>query len=168
MPTSEEQVPTELDFNPLLVRAVAIPVEAVGGEGKPYWFHAQESFPFFITRTVNFTFNAEEGDEEELDHYEFDIIVRHVSGNRTEGIPGEAEQKLNEQMPKVIAAFLSRTLLQHEEDEDAPDWLESAYLTDVSGLKVADASGLGGSVNQIVCDYTIHCICRVDNLQEWE
>lgn len=162
---SDLQNSPEIDFNDLLVRAVAICVETVGGEGVPYWFYSQEAFPFFVARIANIEWDTEAEDPEDIDGYEFDVIIRHVTGNRTEGIPGEAERKLNTQAPLVIAALLSRTLLQSETYPNPPDWLESATLQPTPGMTIADASAIGGAGLQICIDYTLHCLARFDNYQ---
>lgn len=162
------EILNQLDFNDLLQRLIAIPVETVGGEGRPYWLYSQEAFPFFIARVLPITFAADEGDEEDIDGYEFTVTVRHITGNRTEGIPGEAESKLYAQMPRVVEAFLSRDLAQSEDDPDAMTWLEEAQLVGCSGLSVFDAAAIGGSAMQIGTDYTIRCRARIENYLDFE
>jgi len=159
------ETPSELDFQDLLDRAVTIPVEAVGGAGKPYWFHSQEDFPYFLARIDNLGWDLEESAE--MDVYEFDIVVRHISGNRTAGIPGEAEGKFYEQLPAILAAFLSSDLLQSTTYPTAPDWLESIELQPGVRMTVIDASAIGGGL-QIGTDYTLRCRARLDNYQTYE
>jgi hypothetical protein len=157
-----------IDFQDLCLRAVTICTETVGGEGVPYWMQTNEADPFFVARVTNITFGVDEGDFEEVETLECDLIVRHTVGNRTEGTPGEVEARLYAQLQQVIAALQSRTQLQSETYPEAPADLQSAYLQSVSGLQVFDSKSIGGTGDQIGTDYTVHCICRVLNFQEFE
>lgn len=158
------------DFNALLERVIAVCLEAVGGEGKPFWLYSQEAFPFFVARVLPITFAADPEDAEDIDGYEFTLAVRHITGNRTEGLAsqGEPETKLYEQMPLVIEALLSRDLMQSFENDDAMQWLEDAQLTSCSGLSVYDAAGIGGVGLQIGTEYILTCVARLFNEQTYE
>lgn len=158
-----------VDFQGIIDRGVAVCVEAVSGsEGRGYWFHSQETTPFFIGRIGNLTIGK---DGDEVDVYAFDLVIRHVTGNRTEGIQGEAEAKLYAQMPIVLAALVSRDLLQSAAYPTALDWLERiGEDTDITclGLSVFDAKGIGGVSDQIGTEYTLPYIARTQNEQDYE
>lgn len=159
------------DFNGLLERVIAVCLEAVGeGEGRPFWLYSQEAFPFFIARILPISFAADEGTEEDIDGYTFDVAIRHVTGNRTEGLAsqGEPETKLYEQMPRVIEALLSRDLMQSADESAAMDWLEEAQLISCSGLSVFDLAGIGAVGLQIGTEYTLRCQARISNTQDFE
>lgn len=160
---------SQLDFNALLVRAVAVPTQALSlpeTEGKPFWFYSQEASPFFVARIANLTWDEEES--EEIDAYEFDVIVRGVFGNRTEGSPGESEERLYTSLPLILEAYLSRDLLQSALYPAPLDWLENAEVQPTPGMIVVDAAGIGGVGQQLAVDITIRCTARLDNTQTYE
>lgn len=155
---------TLLDFDDYMRRAIAICIEAAGGEGEPSWFYTSESPPYYMARIANLTW---EDDSQDVNVCEFDIIVRHIVDNRTAGIPGEVEARLYLQIQQIAATLKRRTLLQSPEYADAPDWLESAYLTASTGLAIFTAPVDGVTGGQTGAEYTIHCICRTDTYQDY-
>lgn len=154
-----------IDFDELLKRAIAICTEITPkADGVPYWMHTQGIYPFFIAKVEPVRFDE---DSEEVDEYQFDIRIRHISGNRTGGYKGEAERRLNQQVPPILRAFRSRTLLQSSAYPEEPDWLEEAILIEGGGVSVFDASALGGDAMQLGCDYILRVRVRMKNEQEY-
>jgi hypothetical protein len=160
-----------LNFQNLIDRVIALCTKTVANsEGFSYWFVSNEHFPFFTARLgeIEPIFDDE---DEEIVSYSFNIYVRHVTGNRTGGLPniGEGEAMLYYQLPRVINALLSSQLFQSLPGfPDAPDWLESYDMLPCPGLQVFDASGIGGVGNQIGTTYTLACKARVQIDFEFE
>lgn len=157
----------ELDFDDYLRRAIAICVEAVGGEGEPSWFYTSENTPYFMARVANLVWTD---DGQDVDQWDFDIIVRHIVENRTARIPGEVETAFYRDMQIVAATLLRRDLLQSGEGDYAepPDWLESALLTSSLGLAVFAGPVDGVTGGQTGTEYTIHCIARTTKYLDYE
>jgi len=155
----------DVDFNDLLARVIAVALETIAdSEGKPYWMHSQEAFPFFIARIEQMR-HAMDGDE--LDQPEFRIRLRHITGNRTAGYAGEAEQRLYEQAPLMIGALVSCGFLQSAAYPEAPDHLEEVELESGGEVQVFDASAVGGDALQIGTDYVLRCSMRIENEERY-
>lgn len=151
-----------LDFQDLLDRAIAICTETIGGsEGYAFWYVSQETGTYFIARVADIDLSFEDTDE--IVTYDFKLYVRHITGNRTEGLTvlGESEGKLYAQLPLVLNAFLSSDLLQSVAESTAPDWLESFDMLPCPGLQSGDAAGIGAVAQQIFTTYTFECKARV-------
>lgn len=156
-----------IDFQDAIARVIAICIEAVpDAGGKGYWFHSEEDPPFFIGQVRNVV--AEHDESDEIDSYSFDVVARHVVGNRTAGVQGEVEERLYAQMPLVLAVLLSRDLLQSDEYPAPPDWLEQVTRVTCSGLRVFDASAIGLTGDQIGTEYVVTVTARLDNYQDYE
>lgn len=156
-----------VDFQNAIERVIAICTEAVpGAAGKPYWFHSEEAPPFFIGQVRNVI--AEHDESDEIDSYSFNVVARHFIANRTAGVQGEVEGRLYAQMPMVLAALLSRDLLQSDEYPDPPGWLEQVTRVTCSGLGVFDASAIGLTGDQIGTEYVVSIAARLDNDQDYE
>lgn len=155
-----------MDFNELINAAIEVCKAAVSdSEGSPYTITSNEAAPYFFGRVGAMTLDK---DGDEIDVYTVDLTLAHVVGNYTEGVPGEVEEWLNDQMAAVIAALLSADLLQSAAEPDALTYLEDARLTACSGFTILDGKGIGTVSNQIGTTYTIQCILRTDNLLAYE
>lgn len=155
----------DIDFNELLARVIAIATETIeNSEGKPYWLYSQEAHPFFIAKIERPALGV---DGEELDQLEFRIRLRHITGNRTEGYVGEAEQKLYEQSPKMMGALLTCGILQSEAYPEAADWIDDPILESGGDVMVFDASGIGGAGMQVGTDWVLLCTLRVENEERY-
>jgi hypothetical protein len=158
---------SQLDFHALITAAIAVCQEAVSGSESDVRADASnEATPYFYGRIAPGTFDKPDSDE--IDQYEFDLVIVHVSGNRTEGIPGEGDEILYDDMAAVIEALLSRDLLQYATSPTALDWLQEADLTACAGYAVLDGKSIGAAGDQIGTTYTIHCIARLDNVLDYE
>lgn len=158
-----------LDFQDLINRAIAICKETISGsEGYAFWLTSQESFPYFISqiRDIDPVFV----NEDEISTFTFKLWVRHIVGNRTEGMSqtGEVEGRLYQQIPLILNAFLSSDLMQSTEEPTAPDWLERFDLMPCPGLQVGDAAGIGAVGQQIFTTYIFDCEARVQIDQTYE
>lgn len=156
----------DIDLNDLLARVIAVALETIAdSEGKPYWLHSQEAFPFFVARIEQMRHDI---DGEEIDAVEFRIRLRHITGHRTAGYAGEPEQLLNEQVPLLIGALLTCGFLQSAAYPDAPDWLEEVELESGGDVQAFDAAGVGESGQlQIGTDYVLRCAMRIEIEQRY-
>lgn len=148
----------------LLDRCAALQIEAmasisVTADAKPYFFHQQETFPYFTNRINDIPitgYGTGEEDENE-DQNTVDIIMRLVIGHITSGFPGERESELYTYLPVVKSYFQQREMLQ-----------SVAYPTEMTNMfyvRVVNGGGLrafenaGISTIQVGAEITLRCFC---------
>lgn len=149
-----------LDYNSLLTRVASIQVEALAAlspavvaDAKPYFFHEQESFPYFTNRIG--------GDEIGYDSQDFDrdtlqVIMRLVVGHITEGYVGQPETNLYTYIPAVKLYFNDRELLQSATYTTALTGLIEARIISHTGFRIFQSSGL--SAQQVGTEFVLQCL----------
>lgn len=146
----------------LLNRLATLEEEAMASinvrcDAKPYFYHVQESFPYFTNRIAANPI-TDDGSEV-LDYNNPLVIVRLIVAHMTEGYKGEPESKLYEWGP-IVKTYIQRR----------NNWLECAaapYNTRMAGLRqsrVSDAGGFrvfndsGAGVLQVGREIQVQCI----------
>lgn len=104
------------DVNELLNRVVAVAIEGmaaldppVNADGKPYFYHAQETFPYFAVRVNN---NATAPESEDYDMDTLTVLLYLVVGYTGNASKGAPEQKLYTYMPHLKQQFNKNEFLQ--------------------------------------------------------
>lgn len=154
------------DLKALKLRAIAVCQEALPTtDGKPFLFHTQDILPYFVAYTGTIDF---EKDGLDIDQCEITLTLRHVVANLTEGLfsEGEAEERRDEQSLAVINTLRRRELLQSAAYPDPLDFLEEARFVRAS-MQTWTPQGEGAG-RKLGVDYTLACVCRVDNEQDYE
>ena len=152
----------------LLKRVAALQLEAmasisVRADAKPYFFHTQESFPYFTNRIAANPIGDNGSEVEDLNNPL--VIMRLVVGHLTEGYKGEPESKLYEWGPIVKTYIQRRT-----------NWLQTAtgpYAARMEGLQSARVIDAGGfrafqdsGINAIQVGREIQLQCIFDEVIE--
>lgn len=144
----------------LLKRVAALQIAAMASiniraDAKPYFYHVQESFPYFTNRIVTNPIGDNGSQDEDLNNPL--VIMRLIVAHVTEGFKGEPEGKLYEWGPIV------KTYIQERSEwliatgyPNRMDNLQSARITDAGGFRVFSDSGL--SVNQVGRELQMQCI----------
>lgn len=153
----------------IMDRVVALQIEAMGAltpavavDAKPYFWHVQESFPYFVNRLSDFGI---EGDSEDLDTENPPIIMRLVLGHLTGSYEGENDAKLLTYIPQIIKHFNERELLQSAAFPTPIPDLERARVTNCTGYRQWVHSGVGGM--QVGAEFTLRCEFRNAILQAY-
>jgi len=125
-----------INVNELLNRVVAVAIEGmaaldtpVDADGKPYFYHVQESFPYFTARVVR---DAITGESEDFDRDSLQVALRLTVAHISSGVHGEIEQQLYTYMPHLKTYFNNR------------EWLQTSagdYTEPMSGLIAARCTG---------------------------
>ncbi len=136
------------------IAALAAMLPTQAADAVPYFFHTQESFPYFTHRlgTTDYTENSEE-----LEVREREIIIRLVVAHLTEGFKGAPEERLFDYIDVLETAFSTqdaRQLTAASPYTDVPDYL---YPTDTrfsssAGLRVFENTGF--PVRQVGTEFT--------------
>lgn len=146
----------------LLNRMVALELEAmasinVHADAKPYFFHWQDSFPYFTNRIATSPRNND--GSEDLDFNNPLVIVRLVVAHVTEGFKGEPEEKLYEWGP-IVASYIERrsNWLQTSTPPYTTrmDNLRESRVTDNGGFRMFQDSGIGAA--QVGREIQVQCI----------
>lgn len=112
---------TSVDLNGLLARFCAVEAEyfatlipTQGVDCKPYFYHFQESYPYFIHRVAPITQNAGTDEEFNEDFYVFryEIEARLIIGHIDQGYFGVSETNLYTWIPGLITYFNQRRWMQ--------------------------------------------------------
>jgi hypothetical protein len=136
------------------IAALAAMTPAQAADAVPYFFHTQESFPYFTHRlgTTDYEENSEE-----LEIRERQIIIRLVVAHLTEGFKGAPEERLFDYIGVLETAFSTqdaRQLTAADPYDEVPDYL---YPTDTrfttnGGLRVFENTGF--PVRQVGTEFT--------------
>ena len=147
----------------LLNRLCALELEAmtsigVRADAKPYFYHAQDSFPYFTNRIASNPVTSE-GNAEDIDNNSPLVIIRLVVAHQTEGYRGQPESKMYEWGP-VVKTYLQRRS-NWLQCAAAPyntrmDNLQQAIVTDAGGFRVFTDSGIGAL--QVGREIQVQCI----------
>lgn len=153
----------------IIDRLIAIEKEAltalspsVTADAVDYFFHAQETFPYFTHRIGLVTVNH---DSETLDEYTVQIICRLVIGHVTTGYTGQSDGKLYTYIPQLLDTFGRRTWLQSATYTTATPYLDYAQCTNVTGFSVFRNTGI--NAEQIGTEFTITAVLRSNVEQDY-
>lgn len=153
-------------LNELLARCAALEKEAldsisVVSDAKSFFFHTQESFPYFTNRIDSVPVAGFiEGQETEDDLTRIvDITARLVVAHLTEGYDGEPEQKLYEYLPVVEAYINAREMLQSAAYPTEMTEMFYSRCTTGGALRAFTQNGINGTVTQIGGELIIRCYC---------
>lgn len=124
----------ELEIEALAALATPVVCDAV-----PYFFHTQESFPYWTNR-IGPIQNGDEG--EDLDNPVVTIYQRLVLGHVTAGYAGENEDKLLTWIPQVFSYYSDHNRLETDTQSDGLDYLLEARIRSCTGFAAFANSGL--------------------------
>lgn len=148
------------DINALLARVVLLEKAALAAlatpktaDAVPYFFHTQETFPYFTNRVSGIVV---EGDSEDFDVDTYQVTMRLVVGHVTEGYIGEPESNLYTYIPQIQTYFNERDgLVDGTTYTSHMDELHWARVTACSGLRVFQNAGI--SAQQVGAEFTLTC-----------
>jgi hypothetical protein len=147
----------------LLNRVVALQKEAmtsigISADAVPYFWHAQESFPYFTNRIADLSVSGD--GSEDIDFNQPTVIMRLVVAHISEGYRGQAEQKLYEYLP-VVKTYIQQRSNWLQTDAGLyvtrMDGLQSARITNGGGLRILENTGVG-NVTQVCGELQLACI----------
>lgn len=145
----------------LLARVVALELEAmaslnVRADAVPYFFHVQESWPYFTHRIAS---NAVADDgSEDVDYNRPLVIMRLVVAHLTGGYRGEPEGRVYEWGPPVKSYIQARTnWLISAAFPVAMAGLQSAHIIDNGGLRVFK-DGVSETIQQVGREFQLQCV----------
>ena len=146
-----------IDLHNALERLAAIEVEALAGlpipvtaDAMPFAMWQQEAFPYLTHRTGSITI---EGDSQDIDVYEIEVVARLIIGHLTEGYRGQSDERLNTWIPVLVKAINARELLQSAAYPDELDGLTGARCTFCSGVRVIESAGV--QAKQVGAEFTV-------------
>lgn len=147
----------------LIARVVALELEAmaslnVAADAVPYFFHTQESWPYFTNRIAANPV-ADDGSED-VDFNRPLVVIRLVVAHLTGGYRGEPEGRVYEWGPPIKSYIQARTnWLQTAFGPFAGrmDGLQSARITDNGGLRVFD-DGASDVIKQVGREFQLQCV----------
>lgn len=148
---------TTIDLNDLLARVCALDKEAmltigVTADAVPYFFHTQESFPYFTHRISDDTVDD---DSQDFDRDTYNVVIRLVIGHATEAYVGEPESLLYDAIPVIKEYFNEREELQSAAFATAMRNLIEARVIGSSGFRVFQNAGI--SAQQVGTEFTLQC-----------
>lgn len=147
-----------LDLTSAFTRVVAMQKEIMTDLGEtadavPYFYHVQESFPYWTNRISNIL--IEDDGSEDFDRDTYIIVMRLIIGHLTEAFHGEVDAKLYNWIPEIIYFFNAREGLQSDSDTTWLNNLIRARVTSCIGFQIFQDSGL--QVNQIGTEFNLTC-----------
>lgn len=151
-----------LDINDTLARIISVGKAAMSGighpaDGVPYFYHTQETFPYFTVRMSNMD-SAGYGasaQTEEMDSDIYSFVLRLVIGHVTEGYVGEREDLLYDAIPAVKLALNESGDLRAVGYTTAARYLVSARCINCSGYRIFENRGIAAL--QVGTEWTIQC-----------
>lgn len=149
-----------IDAQALMDRVAALETEAmavlstpVTAEATDHFFYVQGSTPYFVNRLGEIVV---EGDSEDFDLYTYDVVMRLIIGQITQGYQGEPENQLQTYIPQIIRYFNERELLQSVTYPTGLDNLHRARVVACSGLQVFRHTGATETL-QVGTEWTLRC-----------
>lgn len=133
----------------LALASLSTPVTA---DAVPYMIHQQESFPYFTHRVGPVSLD---GDSQDIDVYEVEIVARVVVGHIQEGYRGQPEGTLYTYIPALIEAINARELLQSPTYTTALVSLVGARVSSCAGLRIFETAGI--QARQVGTEITVVC-----------
>lgn len=147
----------------LMARIVAIEKEGLAAltptvvcDAVPFYFHAQESFPYWVNRISSVGLEGIEGDDdtgEEYDRTTYEVTARLVIGHLTGDYKGVSDERLQTYVPHMITYFNNRELLQSAAFPAALLNVDFARVTGAVAFGVFQNTGVGAS--QVGAEFTI-------------
>lgn len=145
----------------LLDRVVSMQKEAlasisVTGDAKPFFFHSQESFPYFTNRIADNPI-SDDGSAD-IDLNQSVLIMRFVIAHITAGYKGEKERTLYEWLPVVKTWFNEHEWLTSVAYPVRMDNLQQARIVNNGGIRAFENTGIAatqiGAELQLACIFT--------------
>lgn len=137
-----------------LARIVAMQKEIITtSDAKPFFFYAQESFPYWTNRVGNVSVELQSQDFYIYTHH---IVMRLVIGHKTEGYTGDLEQTLQTTyIPQTLEYFAGRIRLQSASYPGIMTDIDprGAIMLNCTGLATFQDGGIG--VEQIGSEFTL-------------
>lgn len=133
----------------LQIEALAALSPAVSADAKPYFYHTQESFPYFTNRVGQITF---EDNEEDFDEPTYAVIARLVIAHATADYTGFNEDKLKTWIPQYITFFHARPRLGTATVNTGLNSLIHARISGCTGFRIFQNAGI--SALQVGCEFT--------------
>lgn len=137
-------------------RIVELQIEALAAlstpedaDAKPYFYHTQESFPYFTNRVGQVTF---EDNEEDFDEPTYAIIARLVVAHAAADYAGFNEDKLKLWIPQYITYFHARPWLGTTTNNSGLNSLIRARISGCTGFRIFQNAGI--SALQVGCEFT--------------
>lgn len=133
------------------IAALAALSTPVNADAKPYFYHWQESFPYWTNRVGP----MQMGDlGEEFDNPTYSVIMRLVIDHMTADYAGNNEDKLKLWMPQVVTYFHAHPRLQTDSDKIGLNSIEEARIGNATGFRIFQNAGI--PVLQIGCEFTLN------------
>lgn len=144
------------DITSALLRIAAMQIEVmsdlgVTADAVPYFYHVQESFPYWTNR-VGDILVADDGSED-FDRDTYTFIMRLVIGHVTEGYRGEVEARLYDYIPEIKTYFNAREGLECDAYTTWLNGLIRARISNISGFRIFQDAGI--SANQVGTEFTL-------------
>lgn len=135
-------------------RIVELQIEAlaaigVSADAKPYFYHTQESFPYFTNRVGQLVF---EDNEDDFDEPTYAVVARMVIGHVTQDYSGMNEDKLKLWIPQYITYFHARPWLGTTTANRGLNSLVRARISGSTGFRVFQTVGI--QALQVGCEFT--------------
>jgi hypothetical protein len=127
---------------------------AVRADAVPYFYHVQESFPYFTNRIADNRITDDGSEDVDLDNPL--VIMRFVVAHLTEGYRGEPEGKLYTWLPTIKTYFNEHMWLQSAAYPDRMDNLQSARIVNGGSVRPMQNDGVGAI--QIAAEIQLQCI----------
>jgi hypothetical protein len=143
--------------------ALATPITA---DSVPYFWHTQESFPYFTNRIGPWSIENTPEDSEDIDVITVDVLKRLVIGHITSGYKGENDTNFAAWLAQLLEYYNEREWLQSATYPDEMRYLTRARLVSGPGYTIFVNSAVGGVV-QIGGEATLRCEFEYDILQAY-
>ena len=143
----------------LLQRVTAMQIEALASIGviadaKPYFYHTQESFPYFTNRIADNSIGDDGSADIDLNNPV--VIMRLVIAHLTSGYKGEPETRVYEYGPIVKTWFNDRQWLTSAAYPTRMDNLQLERVVNNGGLRAFENTGI--SAIQVGREIQLACI----------
>jgi hypothetical protein len=143
-----------VDLDGAIDRMVALQLEvmAVIGEpadAKPYFYHTQESFPYWTNRVGPLSL---EDNEEDFDEPTYTVISRLVIAHVTADYSGQNEDKLKTWIPQIVTYFHARPWLGTATANAGLNSLLRARISGCTGFRIFQNAGI--QPLQVGCEFT--------------
>jgi hypothetical protein len=131
------------------IEIAALATLSITADAVPYFFHTQESFPYWTNRVGVVTIA---GRSEDIDEPVYTVISRLIISHLTADYVGVNEDKLKTWIPVIIRYFHARPWLETATQTSGLANLLFARITDCTGFRVFQAVGI--ETAQIGCEFT--------------
>jgi hypothetical protein len=145
-----------VDLSGAIDRMVELEIEAlaalstpVTADAKPYFYHTQESYPYWTNRVGPVSFDD---DEEDFDEPTYTITSRLVIAHATADYKGQNEVKLKLWIPQIITYFHARPRLGTATLNRGLNSLIHARIGGCTGFRIFQTAGI--QPLQVGCEFT--------------